>query len=662
MFTVQEKQALVSSVNLAIKKVNHMIDVITLVSEKQCVVEQIVVTRKSIDEATAHTEITDLIKLASRLKKIVESMERIKILDDNVSDVFKTFLQKELVLFSWKDLLFANAPSINNIQALLDKQQSGMVNIDTEDASSADWLCTLLPKYTKHVLMLERKLATFEIFDKIKDIGNNIVMIGANGSGKSTFSRQLHGKISSNISILSAQHLLVYRQQSDIPASNGELANLRSFQKQSKLSSDSNFASLIGNDMDKLITALIAEHTDNALRYYEGGTRQASYLQTTIDIWHELIDHRRLVLGRGSISAQVPGEQEYSFNNLSDGEKAVFYYIGHVLLVEPNSYIVVDEPENHLHMAICSKLWDKLEQMRPDCKFIYLTHNLNFAASRTDATLIWNKSFTPPNVWEFQIIESNETLPDTLLMEVLGSKTKICFCEGKDRSCLDYRLYSILFPQYTVIPVGGHLDVISYTNAYNKSSLCANDAIGIIDGDCHQLPQIDKWRSQNVFTIPVNEIENLLCDSSIIETAISTFMSGEEASQQYYDLFWQELERDKEQQAVWYVNNFLNNKFKENYLHEKRSIGTLKAELHAITSEAEIDTLYAERLQAIETYIQKRDYDGALAIVNFKGKLTNSIAKCKVVDNYVFRILGLINTNSELRDSIKQKYFAAIPQ
>lgn len=106
------------------------------------------------------------------------------------------------------------------------------------------------------------------------------------------------------------------------------------------MSSDANFASLIGDDMNKLITTLIAEHTDKALGYYAGESRQDSFLETTIDIWHELIEHRKLVIGRGSIAAQVPGKATYSFNSLSDGEKAVFYYVGHILLVEPNSYII----------------------------------------------------------------------------------------------------------------------------------------------------------------------------------------------------------------------------------------------------------------------------------------------------------------------------------
>lgn len=600
--------------------------------------------------------------MTSKIDDFISNISALKRVETDIPDVFKTFIQKEIVLYDWAGLHLVQPYIIRVIKDFLAKQLEDDVKIDPQDATTISFLCELPKRYAEHLSLFERKISTYKIFDKIKWIHNNIVMIGANGSGKSTLSRQLNGKISSNVSILSAQHLLVYNKQNIIPASKGEILDLRSFQKNSKMSSDSNFATLIGNDMNKLITTLIAEHTDKALEYYAGDNRKKSFLEITIEIWQELIEHRKLLLERGSISVQIPGQPPYPFNNLSDGEKAVFYYVGHILLVEPNSYIIVDEPENHLHMAICSKLWDKLEQIRTDCKFIYLTHNLDFAASRTNTTLIWNKKFTPPDIWDFQIIESDETLPDTLLMEVLGSRKKICFCEGKDRSCLDYKLYSILFPEYTVIPVGGHLDVINYTNVCNKSTFPSNNAIGIIDGDCHKPEQISKWKEQNIYTIPINEIENILCDPDIIETAIKTFMSGDVANQHYLDLFWKEFEANKVQQTIWYVNNIINNKFKENFLHEKQDISNLKTELLSITSEEEIDALYAERLMTIEDIIIRKEYEKALAIVNFKGKLTKHIAKQTIVDNYPERVLGLIRSNDILRELIKKKYFSPISQ
>ena len=634
-----------------------MKDMINSISEKRQAVEQILFTQNSIDAASASSQVTALVNLTDKLDGFIESIPQVKTVEDNIPDIYKAFIQKEFVLFSW-GLYLTEAHVVRTVKAFLEKQETG-INITPQDSSTVSWLCSIPDHYLQYATQFENKIATYRVFDKIKWINNNIVMIGANGSGKSTFSRQLSGKISSNISILSAQHLLVHRTQDSIPANLDVVKNIREFQKKGKSSSDSDFASLISSDMDNLITTLLMDHLDKARDYYDNDSeKKPSYFKDTAKIWQELIPQHELIPTNSTIFVRVPGQPLYAFNNLSDGEKAVFYYVGHVLLVEPNSYIIVDEPENHLHLAICNKLWDRLEQQRPDCKFIYLTHNLDFAASRTNTTLIWNKRFTPPSTWDFEIIEPDGTLPSTLLMEVLGSRKIVCFCEGKDKSCLDYKLYSTLFPEYTVIPVGGHLDVINYTNAFNKLPFRPNDAVGIIDGDCHRPEQIAKWKEQGIYTLPINEIENLLCDSAIIDAANHSFMSKSDAAQCYYDSFWHEFELNREQQATWYVNNALNNRFKENFLHEKQDISNLKAELSQVISCAEIDALYAQRLEAIEDIIARKNYDAALAIANFKGKLTKHIAKKAIVDSYSDRVLGLIKSSGELQAAIKQKYFA----
>src|SRR5688500_17911129 len=38
--------------------------------------------------------------------------------------------------------------------------------------------------------------------------------------------------------------------------------------------------------------------------------------------------------------------------------------------------------ELHLHRALQAPLWDEIEAERADCLFVYLTHDLDFAASR----------------------------------------------------------------------------------------------------------------------------------------------------------------------------------------------------------------------------------------------------------------------------------------
>ena len=59
----------------------------------------------------------------------------------------------------------------------------------------------------------------------------------------------------------------------------------------------------------------------------------------------------------------------------------------------------------------------------------------------------------------------------------------------------------------------------------------------------------------------------------------------------------------------------------------------------------------------LQDIIESKKYEEALAIVNFKGKLTKYIAKQTIVDNYPDRVLGLIRSNNALREVIKKKYF-----
>ena len=87
-------------------------------------------------------------------------------------------------------------------------------------------------------------------------------------------------------------------------------------------------------------------------------------------------------------NAQVETEAEkkpnepYNAAEMSDGERVIFYLIGECLAAPDDAVIVIDEPEMHLHKSIQSDLWDAIEAERPDCLFVYLTHDVDFAASR----------------------------------------------------------------------------------------------------------------------------------------------------------------------------------------------------------------------------------------------------------------------------------------
>lgn len=623
------------------------------------------IKQTSIDEANYESFIKNL----SIKKYELEALSRdINIILDSVGILqteavslhYKEFLINEVVNYNWDQITYLNDYDIQNISGFIAKLTNKPINYTGQDHQAIEALTWMSSYgYQQHLSLLQNKVCSIKIFDKIKDVRNNIVMIGANGSGKSTFARNLKGKLSDNITIISAQHLLVYTKPETISINNKEIELVHSFQSSGKLGSDPNLANLFGNDFNNLISALFAENGDREHNYYTNiEKKQDSILIKAIKIWNEIIAHRKLANSKYSIEVLTLDEIKYDFNYLSDGEKAVFYYIAHVLLAKKDSYIIIDEPENHLHLAICNKLWDILEQERSDCKFIYLTHNLDFATTRNDRVVFWNKKFVPPSEWDVIRLPQDKSIPERLLMEIIGSRRNILFCEGDDKNSLDFKLYSVLFANYTIIPVGGHLNVINYCMAYNKNrQIYGQEAIGIIDGDCHLPEQIRKWEINKIYTLPTNEIENLICDELILLKASKYFFSKPDAVEKFKNKVFEELEENKETQSIWYVNNIINNKFKDNMLKEKKNLESLKLELQNILSNDFIQEYYDKRFNEIKEIIKNKDFEGALKIGDFKGKLIKSISK-EIVSDYVNRIFTFIASDSSLQEEIKRKYFA----
>jgi hypothetical protein len=46
---------------------------------------------------------------------------------------------------------------------------------------------------------------------------------------------------------------------------------------------------------------------------------------------------------------------------MSDGERAIFYFLGQCLVAPENAAIIIDEPEAPVHKSILQQLWNSIE-------------------------------------------------------------------------------------------------------------------------------------------------------------------------------------------------------------------------------------------------------------------------------------------------------------
>ncbi len=56
--------------------------------------------------------------------------------------------------------------------------------------------------------------------------------------------------------------------------------------------------------------------------------------------------------------------------------------------------------------------------------------------------------------WDYALLDSNE-FSDDLLLEILGNRQGVLFVEGTQDKSIDIKLYSRLFPEYSIMPLEG---------------------------------------------------------------------------------------------------------------------------------------------------------------------------------------------------------------
>ena len=510
-----------------------------------------------------------------------------------------------------------------------------------------------------------------KLFSFIAKIDSTAVIIGANGAGKTSLINELrknNSKINSNeMYVLPAQKLLCFathiqdRNVVDEDSYITEFNNINLKYETIDLylnQIDANFS----NTFTKLITLLVKDIMAVATDNFRGKNESSLSLWQKLEkIWNKIKPEIKFDIDTKNTVVKVEKNgSKYSINGLSDGERCILFYIGNVLLAPENSYIIVDEPETFLNAAVYNELWDLLISERPDCQFIFASHNMDFVQSRTNATYIWCKNFEAPYDLDYQVLEESQEIPLPLLTEVSGAKKPILFCEGTKNS-LDYQIYSKLFSEFCFVkPVQGHKQVIQYTKAYNKLKKShGNEAYGIIDYDWMDEARIQNYKKKNIFVLPFNEIEMLLVDEEMVNSVLS---DDEEDKKQKINKLRDTViglcttNKDK---IIRIALKKKLDEFMEGHLIETREPTEDEARtfLENLSEKFDITVTLENITKIVEDSIASSDFSKILKICNLKNEIIDSKEIKEIVSNLKEKALSSIALDNDLQKKLRHKYF-----
>lgn len=213
------------------------------------------------------------------------------------------------------------------------------------------------------------------------------------------------------------------------------------------------------------------------------------------------------------LKASRNGGTPYSVARLSDGERNALIIAAEVLTVPPNTLIVIDEPERHLHRSIMSPMLTALFAERPDCAFVVSTHDVGLTLDnpKGKTLLLRDCQYERDSVksWDADLLTDSQAIDEDLLVEIMGARRKVLFVEGEHQS-LDKAIYSLIFPDVSIIPKGSCKIVEQTVSAIRAAQgLHWVAAFGLIDNDNRSDADIAALKARSVYAVSSHSVESV---------------------------------------------------------------------------------------------------------------------------------------------------------
>ncbi|MCM1519836.1 MAG: DUF4435 domain-containing protein [Lachnoclostridium sp.] len=492
-----------------------------------------------------------------------------------------------------------------------------------------------------------------------------ILIIGANGSGKTRFARQLEKSVGDKAFRLSALKAAYDRTTEDPSATSVDS------QYHVMASSSGIIRADIKGELERIIAMLINEEmitlmTDKYIPA-EKPKRTRTKLDLLIKTWTEIFPENRILVERGKLLiGGVDNDDFYSSSKLSAGESAAMYYIAASLYAPPGAVIFVESPETFLHPSTMRQIWDKVEQLRADCTYIYVTHDLSFATSRGESMTVWVKSYDPENsAWDYDTLPSTEDISEEVYMAIVGARKPVLFIEGDGVNSIDSKLYPLIFDKFTVKSLGGCDRVIEATRTFNSLKGFHNlAAAGIVDRDRRDSGEVNYLRERNVYVPEVAEIENIFMIEEVVRTVAAHFHRDEDeafahVSRSIIRLF----ETDLHNQALQHTRQRVKKTVEHRIDGRFANINKLEEHINDLAQAINPRGMYEQFCREFRHYVAEKDYRSILRVYNRKSMLSEShVAKAcglKRDDkkDYIRAILNILKENRHEARRIRQAIF-----
>ena len=488
-----------------------------------------------------------------------------------------------------------------------------------------------------------------------------VTIIGANGSGKTRFAQRMMDTCEAPVFHMSAlRAIFPLPEEKVLPGSIDERFNA----VKAAMPEIENKAA---TQFERLTFVMMVDEFRDLMNYKTSRLmgEQPEFPKTKLDkvvkMWQEVFPKNKVLRENGKLMFATDGQSDrYNAWRLSDGEKAVLYYVGAALYAPQHAVIFVDDPETFLHRSIMSMLWNVIEDLRNDCAFIYNTHDIEFATSRLDNKCVWVKDFSPEiSAWDYEVLDSSRHLSDNLYIDLLGSRKPALFIEGDEQHSIDARLYTLIFPEYTIKPLGSCNKVIESVRSFNDLQTMHHlDSWGIVDRDRRSDQEVEYLRQKKILVPDVAEVENILMLEGVIRTVATHCRKNpdhvfDSVKRTVFNLF----KTDLKAQALQHTRHRVKRDVEKRIDMKFKGISALEDHMIDLVNEINPRGIYEQLCRQFRQYITQDNYSMVLRVFNHKTMIGESqvsaLCGLKSRNEYITTVLNLLKHGGQAADSIR---------
>lgn len=492
-----------------------------------------------------------------------------------------------------------------------------------------------------------------------------ITIIGANGAGKTKFMKELIRRCPGKAFYLSALNAPFPEKSPSTLEGSIDMLYEEAVRQNPYLRNDA------VSEIDKLAYMLYADEFEYllSLKNSSGMAKKRVVLQPTKldkvrELWERIFPGNQILRTKGRLMFSTEsGENIISASTLSQGERTVLYYISAVLYAMPEAVIFIDAPTLFMHPSILNNLWNAIEELRPDCTFVYNTVDMEFVNSRTENVVIWVKSFdVETHSWDYEIFEAGQYSED-LFIDLMGSRKPVLFIEGDLKHSIDSKLYTLVFPEYTVRPLGSCDKVIESTRTFNDlMGMHQVDSHGLVDRDRRTPLEVEYLRKKGIFVPDVAEVENLFLLEDVIKVMAhrrgkDPFRTFRKVRQAVMSLF----RKHSDSQALQHVRHQVKRELECKIDAKFSCISAMEMHLRTLPDKLRPREHYNKLRSEFKEMLATDDYAGVLRVFNHKPMLSETgidrLLGYPNKDAYIAGVLAVLKSNSadgrHLRASIK---------